>query len=200
MKKLGLSLLAVVMLAVSPVQAAVVGEAAPAFTGTDTNGTAHNLSDFAGKTVVLEWTNNGCPFVRKHYDTGNMQSAQETATAMDDVVWLRVISSAEGKQGFLSGEEANALAEKEGVKATATLLDPSGEIGKAYGAATTPHMFVINPEGTLVYAGAIDDNSSYDPASVEGATNYVLAALESVKAGESVDPAETKPYGCSVKY
>jgi peroxiredoxin len=178
---------------------AVVGEAAPAFTGTDSNGVTHNLSDFAGKTVVLEWTNHLCPYVKKHYGAGNMQKLQGAAAA-DGVVWLSIVSSAEGKQGFVTPEEANAIATEGGSKATAKLLDPTGMIGKAYGAKTTPHMYVIDGTGKLVYAGAIDSNSSADPKTIEGATNYVAEALAAVKAGTSVATPETEAYGCSVKY
>jgi peroxiredoxin len=178
---------------------AVVGEPAPPFTGTDSNGVTHNLSDFAGKTVVLEWTNHLCPYVKKHYGAGNMQKLQESATA-DGVVWLSIVSSAEGKQGFVTPDEANAITAEGGSKATAKLLDPAGTIGKAYGAKTTPHMYVIDGAGKLVYAGAIDSNSSADPKTIEGATNYVAEALAAVKAGTPVATAETEAYGCSVKY
>jgi peroxiredoxin len=180
--------------------APVIGEAAPAFTdAVDANGNTHSLSDFAGKTVVLEWTNHDCPYVKKHYSTDNMQTLQRNAVA-DGVVWLQIISSAEGKQGHVSGEKALELNEKRGAAPTATLIDASGVIGGAYEAATTPHMFVINPEGTLVYKGAIDDNSKADPKTVDGATNYVAAALDAVKSGTTPAITDTTPYGCSVKY
>ena len=133
-----------------------VGEAAPAFTGTDADGRTINLSDYAGKTVVLEWTNNGCPYVKKHYGAGNMQKTQAAAEA-DGAVWLTIISSAEGKQGYVSGAEAKAIAAAHGATPSAIILDPTGEIGRAYEAKTTPHMFVIDGAGTLVYAGGIDD-------------------------------------------
>ncbi len=177
----------------------VVGEPAPDFTATDTMGVEHSLSDFKGKTVVLEWSNHECPFVVKHYESGNMQKLQEAATT-NDVVWLTIVSSAEGKQGATSADEANKIMEDVGAKSTARILDPSGEIGKMYDAKTTPHMFVINEEGNVVYAGAIDSDSSFKQSSIEGATNYVTDALASLKAGEEVKVASTKPYGCSVKY
>ena len=183
-----------------PAQAEVtVGEVAPNFKGVDTNGVEHNLSDFLGKNVVLEWSNHECPFVVKHYESGNMQKLQKEATA-DDVIWLTIISSAEGKQGYTSAAEANAIIEEQGIASTARILDPSGEIGKLYGAKTTPHMFVIDTEGKVAYAGAIDSDSSFKQSAIEGAENYVMSALSSLKAGEEIKVASTKPYGCSVKY
>jgi len=179
--------------------APAIGEAAPAFTLTDTNGTEHSLSDFAGKVVVLEWVNHGCPFVKKFYDAGKMQELQETYTGKD-VVWLKVASSNEGKQGYHTAEEWNALNDEKKVKATATLLDTDGTVGKAYDARVTPHMFVINAEGILVYDGAIDSISSADAADIDKADNYVVAALDAVIEGKAVAEAKTKPYGCSVKY
>ncbi len=179
--------------------AATVGEAAPAFTLTDSKGTSHNLSDFKGKTVVLEWTNAECPFVRKHYDSKNMQTLQEEATGQG-VVWLVINSGAEGKQGHVTGAQAEEIITRDGFKSTAYLLDGDGTVGHAYGASTTPHMFVINGEGTLVYAGAIDDNKSADPATIAGAKNYVRAALADLAAGKPVETASSQPYGCSVKY
>lgn len=179
--------------------AAVVGQPAPSFSGTDTKGVVHTLESFKGKTLVLEWTNHECPFVKKHYSIGSMQATQKEATA-DGVVWVRVISSAPGKQGNLSPADADRIASEQNVSATATLLDADGTIGKAYGAKTTPHMFVINPESVVVYAGAIDSDTSSDSTKVAGATNYVKAALADLKAGRAVATASTKPYGCSVKY
>ena len=178
---------------------AAIGEAAPNFTLADTQGIVHALSDYKGKIVVLEWTNHECPFVRKHYDSGNMQKLQEQATA-DGVIWLSIVSSAPGKQGYTTPEEAAMLIEKEGAKATARLSDPDGKVGTAYGARTTPHMYVINAEGTLAYMGAIDDNPSPRVDTVETAHNYVLAALEAVKKGEMPKTVQTNPYGCAVKY
>lgn len=172
-------------------------------TVTDSNGTTHNLSDFAGKTVVLEWTNHGCPYVKKHYNTafnnGNMQTLQKDARA-DGVVWLSVISSAPGKQGYVSGDQANNLTAARSADPMAVVLDPSGDAGRTFAAKTTPHMYVINADQKLVYQGAIDDNRSSSPKTIEGATNYVTAALASVKAGETVANSDTAPYGCSVKY
>ena len=166
----------------------------------DSNGTTHKLSDFAGKRVVLEWTNHGCPYVKKHYRTDNMQALQREATADGDTVWLSVISSAPGKQGFVSGAEANELTVTRGAAPTAVILDADGVAGKAFSARTTPHMYVIDENQTLVYQGAIDDNRSANPATVKGAKNYVRAALADLDAGRAVAEGETSPYGCSVKY
>lgn len=176
-----------------------VGASAPAFTATDSNGKTHSLSDFAGKTVILEWTNHGCPYVQKHYETGNMQALQKDATE-DGIVWLTVISSAPGTQGHVSPERANELTETRGATPTAVLLDPEGAVGKAYGARTTPHMYIINPEGTLMYMGAIDDRPTTRHSSVEGATNYVREALAAMESGEAIAEPVTRAYGCSVKY
>lgn len=176
-----------------------VGEMAPDFTAVDTNGVEHSLSDFKGKNVVLEWSNHECPFVVKHYEPGNMQKVQKMATD-NGVVWITIVSSAEGKQGAVDAAEANKIMEEVGANSTARILDPSGEIGKLYGAKTTPHMFVIDEEGKIAYMGAIDSDSSFQKSSIEGATNYVTAALESLNAGEEIKVTSTKPYGCSVKY
>lgn len=176
-----------------------VGEPAPDFTGIDTKGQEHKLSDFKGKNVVLEWSNHECPFVVKHYGSGNMQKLQKEATE-NDVIWLTIVSSAEGKQGHTSGTEAEKIMENAGTASTARILDPSGEIGKLYGAKTTPHMFIVDKEGILAYAGAIDSDSSFKQEAIEGATNYVQAALSSLEAGKAIEVASTKPYGCSVKY
>ncbi|QMW24147.1 thioredoxin family protein [Sandaracinobacteroides saxicola] len=178
---------------------AVVGSPAPAFTATDSNGKTHNLADFRGKTVVLEWTNADCPFVKKHYSGGDMQRLQGEARK-DGVVWLTINSGAPGKQGHVDGGAANALKKAQGFNSTAYLLDPAGTIGKAYGARTTPHMFVIDGKGTLVYAGGIDDTPTADPADIKGAKNFVRAALNDLEAGKPVQVASSKPYGCSVKY
>lgn len=176
-----------------------VGKPAPDFTGTDSNGKTHKLSDYKGKIVVLEWTNPGCPFVVKHYDSGNMQKLQEEATGKD-VVWLSVNSSAEGKEGNQTADAANAYITEKKSHETARLLDPTGEIGKLYDAKTTPHMFVIDKDGSLVYDGAIDSDDSFKPEAIEGATNYVREAVNSLEAGKKVETSKTKPYGCSVKY
>ena len=182
------------------VQAEVTtGAAATDFTLTDTSGASHKLSDFKGKTVVLEWVNHGCPFVVKHYSPGNMQGLQAESTGKG-VVWLSICSSAEGKQGYYTAEGWQKLNAEKGGKATAILLDPEGTVGKLYGAKTTPHMYVINAEGTLVYQGAIDDKPSTDSDDIPGAKNYVKAALDEVLAGQPVTTGQTKPYGCGVKY
>lgn len=178
-----------------------VGKAAPDFEGTNVlSGETFKLSDHKGETVVLEWTNHECPFVVKHYSTGNMQAVQKKALEHEKVTWVTIVSSAEGRQGHTSAEEAVAIVKDSGAVPSVKIQDVSGEIGKAYGARTTPHMFVINAEGNVSYAGAIDDNSSPNPKTVEGAKNYVLSALDALKSGEAVDPAQTQPYGCGVKY
>ena len=175
-----------------------VGKPAPAFTVTDSNGKTHSLSDFAGKTVVLEWHNPECPFVKKHY-AGNMQGQQKTATG-DDVVWLTINSGKAGKQGHLDGQAANAYLVASNASPTAYLVDASSETGTAYGAKTTPHMFVIDPKGTLQYMGAIDSVPSADVGDIADATQYVTQALTEQDSGKPVSVASTQPYGCSVKY
>ena len=199
--KILLSTLAVSALAIAaPATAKIAtGSNVSDMTVVDSNGTTHNLSDFAGKKVVLEWTNEGCPYVKKHYTTDNMQKTQRMATA-EGAVWLSVISSAPGKQGYKSGEEANAWKTAQNAASTAVILDANGDMGKTFAAKTTPHMYIIDESQTLVYQGAIDDNRSASPATVEGAKNYVVAAMEDLKAGKAVAEAETAPYGCSVKY
>lgn len=179
--------------------APVLGQPAPAFTAVDADGHARSLGEFRGKTVVLEWTNNGCPYVQKHYNSGNMQGLQKEATR-DGVVWLTLISSAPGFQGYLTGRQAKQWKTKVGAASSDVLLDPKGQVGRAYGARTTPHMYVVDKAGTLVYMGGIDDQASAEPESLKGAKNYVLAALADVKAGRPVAQAATRPYGCSVKY
>lgn len=178
---------------------AKVGEAAPGFTLTDSHGNEHSLSDFKGKYVVLEWVNYDCPFVRKHYNSGNMQKLQKEYTEKG-VVWLAINSSAPGKQGNFSNDEINSRSEEHGASFTAYLTDPTGEVGKMYGAKTTPHMYVINPEGKLIYAGGIDDTPSTDLEDVKTAKNYVSAALDEAMNGKEVEVQVSKPYGCSVKY
>ncbi|HEY0916949.1 MAG TPA: thioredoxin family protein [Solimonas sp.] len=175
-----------------------VGEPAPAFSATDSNGKTVQLSDYRGKFVVLEWSNAECPFVKKHY-AGNMQSLQKEETAKG-VTWLTVISSAPGKQGHVDGKQANALTKERGAAPTAVLLDPSGKIGHAYDAKTTPHMFVIDPKGTLVYMGGIDSIASADAEDIPKAKPYVKLALAEALAGKPVTEAVTKPYGCGIKY
>ncbi|MFN3713336.1 MAG: thioredoxin family protein [Alcanivoracaceae bacterium] len=179
--------------------AAKVGEPAPAFTLTDSNGQAHSLADFRGKTVVLEWTNAECPFVKKHYDSENMQSQQRAATA-GGVVWLVINSGAPGKQGHVSGAEANRIHGEWGGAQSAYLIDADGKVGRAYDAKTTPQMYVIDADGVLRYNGAIDSISSADKADISKAVQYVPAALMAVASGQPVEPALTRPYGCSVKY
>jgi peroxiredoxin len=175
------------------------GAPAPAFTGADTKGVQHALAGYKGKTVVLEWTNHECPYTAKHYDTGNMQALQTAATGAG-VIWLSVISSRPGEQGYVDAPQAEHLTASRKAKPTAVLLDPAGQIGRLYGARTTPHMFVIDGAGTLVYMGAIDDRPSASPASVRGARNYVREALDAIAAGRPIVLASTRPYGCSVKY
>ncbi|MGQ0741529.1 MAG: thioredoxin family protein [Alphaproteobacteria bacterium] len=179
--------------------AATTGAPAPQFTGTDSNGATHSLGDYKGKTVILEWTNAECPYVKKHYGTKNMQSLQ-TDTSEDGIVWLTVNSQAPGKQGYVTPEEQNQITKQAGAHPTAVLLDPDGKIGEAYSAKTTPHMYVIDASQTLVYQGAIDDKPTADWDSVKGAKNYVRQALSEMKAGKPVSQAETTAYGCAVKY
>jgi alkyl hydroperoxide reductase subunit AhpC len=176
-----------------------VGSPAPAFTLTDTRGKQHNLADFKGKYVVLEWVNFGCPFVKKHYGSGNMQATQKKAVDKG-VVWLSVCSSAEGKQGHMAAAEWNEEIAGRKLASTAVLIDESGAVGKTYGAKTTPHMYIVNPDGILVYKGAIDDKPSTNQDDIPGARNYVLAALDESMAGKPVSTASTQSYGCSVKY
>jgi hypothetical protein len=176
-----------------------VGKAAPDFRANDVNGRPVSLSDFRGKTVVLEWSNPECPTVEKHYGSGNMQKTQAAAAA-DGVVWLTINSSAQGNQGHMTPTEAKAFAAGQPSRRTAYLLDPKGEVGRSYGAKATPHLYVINPAGTLVYNGGIDDKPTQDPADIAGARNHVLAALSELKAGRPVSVPTSRAYGCSVKY
>ena len=176
-----------------------VGQPAPEFTLTDSNGQPHKLSDFRGKFVVLEWLNHGCPFVVKHYASGNMQKLQKEY-AGKDVVWLSIVSSAPGKQGHMTPEETNKAKQEKGSAATAILLDEDGTVGRLYNAKVTPELFIVNPEGVLIYAGAIDDKKSTDTADVAGAKNYVKQALDEALAGKPVSEPTTTAYGCSVKY
>ena len=176
-----------------------VGAPAPAFSAVDSNGKTVSLAYYKGKHVVLEWTNDGCPFVKKHYGSGNMQSLQKEFTAQN-VVWLSVISSAPGQQGYVDGAAANKLTAARGAAPTAVLLDPKGDLGRLYGAKTTPHLFVIDPTGKLEYAGGIDSIASPDPADIAGATPFLKVALTEALAGKPITSPVTKPYGCSVKY
>lgn len=174
------------------------GDMAPAFTLVDAEGTQRSLADFKGKTVVLEWTNEGCPYVKKHY-TGAMQALQREATA-DGVVWLTIISSAPTMQGYVEGEEARAWKAKHKAAFTHLLLDPTGEVGKRYDAKTTPDMRIIDPEGRLIFVGGIDDRPTNKVEDLQGANNFVRAALADAKAGRPVQTAFAQPYGCAIKY
>lgn len=174
------------------------GQGAPAFTLVDAEGTQRSLADFRGKTVVLEWTNEGCPYVKKHY-TGAMQALQREAVA-DGVVWLSIISSAPGTQGHVEGDAARQWKTRTNGASTHLLLDPTGEVGKRYGAKTTPDMRIINAEGQLVYVGGIDDRPTNKVEDLEGANNFVRAALDDLEAGRPVRTPFATPYGCSVKY
>jgi len=176
-----------------------VGKPAPDFTGVDSQGIKHSLSQYKGKTVVLEWTNHDCPYVKKHYNSGNMQTLQKNATA-NGIVWLSIISSRQGKQGHVSGEQANQLTQSRNAAPTAVILDETSEIGLLYGAKTTPHMYIIDKTGQLVYMGGIDDIPSKDEDDIAGAKNYVRAALDAMAAGKTIEDSITRPYGCSVKY
>jgi hypothetical protein len=187
------------LIAFSAAWAARVGEAAPDFTATDSNGEVHKLSEYQGKYVVLEWTNRGCPYTQKHYSSGNMQRLQREWTGRG-VIWLTVASSAPGKQGYVTGSEENAYLKQANAAPTAVLLDPAGTLGHLYDAKTTPDIFIIGPKGTLIYSGAIDDRPSTDVADVNGAKNYVSLALDEATSGKPVSNPTTRPYGCSVKY
>ena len=179
--------------------AATVGQPAPDFTLTDATGKPVRLSDFKGKHVVLEWTNPGCPFVRKHYDSGNMPATQKDATGKN-VVWLSINSTEKASSDYLEPARLSAwLAERKAVP-TAVLMDEEGTVGKSYGARTTPHMYIVNPQGVLVYAGGIDSIPSARPADIEKATNYVKTGLAQALAGQPITEAATRPYGCSIKY
>jgi peroxiredoxin len=175
------------------------GEPAPDFTLKDSKGNPQKLSSYSGKFVVLEWLNPECPFVKKHYSASNMQKLQKEYTAKG-VVWLSIISSAPGKQGYRTGPQADADTKDKNASPTAVLLDPSGEVGQLYEAKTTPHMYVINPEGKLIYSGAIDSTRSANPADCATATNYVRETLNAALSGKPVPTPETKSYGCSIKY
>jgi peroxiredoxin len=179
--------------------APAVGSAAPDFSVTDSKGKTQSVSQYKGKTVVLEWFNPECPFVKKHYGSNNMQKLQDEFTGKG-VVWLTIDSSATGKEGNLTAEQAEKQMTEWKMKSTALLLDPDGKAGQTYGAKNTPHMFIINPEGKLIYAGAIDSKASPNPADIPSSTNYVKVALEESMGGKPVTTASTKPYGCSVKY
>jgi len=176
-----------------------VGNPAPGFTAVDIDSKQQKLSDFKGKYVVLEWHNQGCPYTRKHYVSGNMQRLQQEWTAKG-VVWLTVISSAPGTQGFVTPQQEKEYLKQMKAAPTDVLIDPAGTLGRLYDAKTTPHMYIIDPAGTLIYQGAIDDKPSSNQSDLSGAKNYVSVALTEAMAGKHVSEAATPPYGCSVKY
>ena len=180
--------------------AAKVGEQAPDFTLTDIHGKEHSLSDYEGKVVVLEWTNYGCPYVKKHYNSGNMQALQGEATSSDDAVWLTICSSKPGSQGHMSPADWQKESAKRDVQSTAILIDENGKVGRAYGARVTPHMYVIDKQGELVYNGAIDSMATTDIDDLKKAENFVSAALAALQQGEPVEKSTSKPYGCGIKY
>ncbi len=183
----------------SPYAALEIGKAAPEFKTVDTYGKAHTLSQYRGKWVVLEWLNHECPYVRKHYDNKVMQALQKKY-ADKGVVWLSIVSSAPGKQGHFPNDKANALTKEKGAAPHAVLVDEAGTVGRTYDARTTPHMFVINPEGTLLYMGAIDDKPTSRAADLKGARPHVDIALQEAMAGKPISVPTSQPYGCSVKY
>lgn len=177
------------------------GDKAPDFKLLSHKGEEVTLTQFKGKFIVLEWYNKGCPYVRKHYDSGNMQATQNVYKENDGVVWLTIVSSAEGKQGYLKNvAEAKAQYSADKLASDYLLLDPKGEVGRAYGAKTTPHIFIIDGKMNLAYVGAMDSDDSYKPESIKGATNYITSSMSKLMLGEKPDPAKTRPYGCSVKY
>ena len=191
---------AVAALAAAPALAGPeVGKAAPGFKANDVNGRVVSLSDFKGKTVVLEWNNPECPFVKKHYGSGNMQKTQAAAAA-DGAVWLTINSSAKGNQGHMTPAEAKAFTAAQQSRRTAYLLDTNGEVGRSYGARTTPHMYIVNSGGTVVYNGGIDDKPTQDKADIPGARNHVVGARGELKAGEPVSVPTSRPVGCCAKY
>lgn len=179
--------------------AATIGEKAPDFSLVGSDGKTYELKNLKGKTVVLEWFNEGCPFVVKHYSTNNMQALQKKYTEKG-VAWFTVLSSAPGKQGYVTADQFEKDRKRLKMASTAGLLDPTGEVGKRFGAKTTPHLFIINAQGVLVYQGAVDDNSSTDPETVSKAKSYVAPALDALLSGKPVPKSTTKPYGCSIKY
>jgi hypothetical protein len=193
----GVALAAALLAVAAP--AAEIGQAAPAFTVKNLAGEAVSLADFKGKVVVLEWVNFGCPFVKKHYASGNLPKLQQDAIAKG-VVWLTICSSGEGKQGYHPPAEMAALAGQHGNKASHFLMDTAGTMGKAYAAKVTPHMFVIGKDGILAYDGALDSKATTDQADIATAENHVVAAIDALLAGKEVAPAKTRPYGCGVKY
>lgn len=179
--------------------APAVGKPAPSFTATDADGKAVSLGDFKGKTVVLEWTNDECPFVKKHYGGQNMQALQKKWTGKD-VVWLTVISSPPGEQGYADGAKAKKLTADRGAAPTSVVLDPKGDLGRAFKAQVTPHMYIVRGDGTLAYMGGIDDKPSTKLEDLKGAKNFVDAALTEISSGKAVSVPTSKAYGCSVKF
>ncbi len=194
-----LSLALILAVFTLPALAVAPGSPAPDFKGTDSNGVQHSLSQYRGKYVVLEWANQGCPYDRKHYLSGSIQSQQREWTAKG-VVWLSVISSAPGEQGYVTPSEENTYLKTTQSAPTAALLDPTGAIGRLYEAKTTPHIFVIDPTGKLIYQGALDDKPTTDQTDLKGARNYLNETLTAAMAGQPISVASTRPYGCSVKY
>ena len=178
---------------------APAADMAPAFTLVDAEGVERSLADFRGKTVILEWTNEGCPYVQKHYSSGNMQALQREATG-DGVGWLTIISSAPGTQGYVEGDAAREWQSRNSAAATHLLLDPEGTVGRLYDAKTTPDMRIIDPEGRLLFVGGIDDRPTNKVEDIEGATNHVTMALADMDAGRPVATPFATPYGCSIKY
>jgi peroxiredoxin len=199
MKSIALALLSLSTTALYAAESPAVGSAAPDFSLPDANGKTHSLSESKGKYVVLEWFNPECPFVKKHYGSGNMQKLQTEFTGKG-VVWFSIDSSAAGAEGNLTPEQAQKVMQKWNTKQTALLLDPEGKAGRSYGARNTPHMFVINPDGKIIYEGAIDSKATPNPDDIAGSTNYVKVALDESMSGKPVSNANTRPYGCSVKY
>ncbi len=194
-----LALACAVLLGTVAVWAVEVGSPAPDFSAQDTNGRSHALSQYKGKFVVLEWHNRECPYTRKHYESGNMERLQREWTSKG-VAWFTVISSAPAQQGYVTAEQENAYVSQVKASPTAVLLDPTGQLGHLYGAKTTPHMFVISPDGVLIYNGAIDDKPTANQADIATARNYVSQALNEATAGKPVSTPVSRPYGCSVKY
>jgi len=194
-----LSLALILAISTLPALAVAPGTAAPDFKGTDSNGVQHSLSEYRGKFVVLEWANKGCPYDQKHYLSGSIESQQREWTAKD-VVWLTVISSAPGEQGYVTPSEENTYLKTMHAAPTAALLDPTSAIARLYEAKTTPHIFVIDPTGKLIYQGALDDKPTTEQADLKGARNYLNETLTAAMAGKPVPVASTRPYGCSVKY